>query len=97
VNAQHAKVTLTVSVFELRQLFAGGNRSGCGGADDANPVDFALDIIEHAAMELHTLHDALMSPENRIEELANHAWRLSVQLESGIALVNALKKTAVAT
>jgi hypothetical protein len=86
-------VTLTVGLFALRALFAGGNRSS-GTAKDADPLGMALDIIEHAAMELHTFHDALMSDENRIEELANHAWRLSAQLESGIELVNALKKAA---
>ncbi len=94
MNATKSKVTLTVNLFELRALFAGGNRS-MGTAEDANPLNLALDIIEHAAMELYTLHDALNGNEGRVEDLANHAWRLSVQLTAGIELVHALQKATV--
>ena len=55
----------------------------------------ALDIIEHGAIELYTLHDAPRGTEDRIEDLANHMWRLSEQLMSGIALVQALQKATV--
>ena len=95
MNAPIPTVTLTLSVSELRQLFAGGNHSGGGGVEDANPLCLALDIIEHGAMELYTLSDALRVQEDRTEELANHMWRLSEQLMSGIALVQALQKAKV--
>jgi hypothetical protein len=95
VSNPKPSVTLTVDLVELRQLFAGGNRCRGGVPDDANPLDFALDIIEHAAMELYTLHDALRGTEDRTEELASHMWRLSVQLTAGIELVYALQKATV--
>ena len=95
-NTANPTVTLTMNLFELRALFAGGNRSS-GTANDADPLCLALDIIEHAAMELYTLHDAMRGQEDRVDELANHAWRLSVQLTAGIELVHALQKAGGAS
>lgn len=97
MSAPVPTVTLTVSVRELRQLFAGGNHSGGGAMEGADPLMFALDIIEHGAMELYTLHDALKSAEERTEDLADHMWRLSEQLKSGLALVLALQKETVSS
>jgi hypothetical protein len=84
-------VTLTLEIGELRELFMAGNHSCFGTAADADPLGMALDIIEHAAMELYTMHDALRADECNEEKIADHAWRLSRQLTSGVALVQALR------
>ncbi|HKO46640.1 MAG TPA: hypothetical protein VJV79_02900 [Polyangiaceae bacterium] len=84
-------VTLTLEIGELRELFMAGNHSGGGTAEDADPLAMALDIIEHAAMELYTLYDAMRADQSNEENIAEHTWRLSRQLSSGLALVQALR------
>ena len=91
-NLPKPTVTLTLEIGELRELFMAGN-SSCGGtAEDADPLYMALDIIEHASMELYTLYDALHAAECNTVNIADQAWRLSRQLRSGMALVQALKR-----
>jgi hypothetical protein len=90
---ERLKVTLTIDLLDLRELFMAGNRSlGCKTKQDADPLAFALDIIDHAAMELYTLQLAIRgdSDHDNEEELSLHAWRISRQLTAGTALVDAL-------
>jgi hypothetical protein len=87
------KVTLTIELHALRDLFMAGNHTGgCNDFSDADPESFALDVIEHAAMELYTLSLAIRGDTDDMnsEELSLHAWRISRQLEAGAALVDAL-------
>jgi hypothetical protein len=87
------KVTLTISLGALRDLFMAGNRSsGCSTMEDADPLALALDIVDHAAMELYTLQLAITGDTDNAneEELSLHAWRISRQLTAGTELVRAL-------
>jgi hypothetical protein len=90
---ERPKVTITLEVGDLRSLFMAGNHSAGGAISDINPLALALDIIEHAAMELMTLHLAIQGDvDNAFEDhLASHAWRVSRQIEAGGELVGALR------
>jgi hypothetical protein len=83
---------VTVDVQTLRMLFAGGNRSFPG--TELDPLAFALDVIEHGAMELYTLHDALRADQDDVKDLASHAWRASVQLTAALELIQNLNEAA---
>ena len=97
VPSKKPTVTLTVDAATICNLFmASNNNLHVVGEEVADPLCIALNVIEHAAMELYTLHDALIGEAVRAEDMGLHAWRLSEQLTAAADLVRALQATASA-
>jgi len=95
VEVKKPKVTLTVELEALRDLFVAGNHSRIGDPpSEDEALTFALNVAEHAAMELHTLNLAIAGDSDQVfdEELSLHAWRISKQVEAGIEIAHALKR-----
>jgi len=87
-------VTLTLEIDQIGKLFSGGNRTCLGS--ELNPLDLALDIIEHANDALYIVQDALLGNPDRSAAIASFAWRASCQVSTGAAIVEALRKAEAA-
>ncbi|HKO46641.1 MAG TPA: hypothetical protein VJV79_02905 [Polyangiaceae bacterium] len=83
------EVTLTLKLSSVLTLFAAGSNSF---GSDPTPFDMVSDIVEHAAAELHMLHDALIGEPSNSEELASHAYRVSAQILAGLEIAKSLEK-----
>ena len=83
-----SEATITLPMQVVRMMFAASNHL----FGEPTAFQVACDVIEHAAMELRTVHDALCGTPSDSQELAVHAYRASEHIKAGLEIVKILEK-----